>query len=84
MSKCTECGEEGHPWWDHELPKGFKFGEEPLEPYKDWQLDNFGDGIEITSRAQRRKIMSQHGLDYHKNRAGDAPGRIHFDMGRMK
>ena len=81
FDKCTECGEAGHPWWDHDLKPGFKFGEEPMEPYLDWQLDPHGPGIEVTTRSQKRKIMDKHDLEPSKPRSH--PGqKLFFDMKR--
>ena len=77
MSKCTECGGD-HPWWDHGPVK--KFGEDSIEPYVDWQLDPYDDGVEITTRAQRRKIMAQHDLDYIEPKQQPAGRRLYFDM----
>jgi len=85
--KCEKCGEEYKvgewPWCPHGDGKGF--GEEPLAPYLDWQLDPYGPGIEITNRAQRRKEMDKHALDYRDKgkRGGHVPGgRLFFDMGK--
>jgi hypothetical protein len=61
-SKCQECGETGHPWWDH--PETTFRGEDPLEPYWDEMIAT--DPVYITTRGQRRKIMSQKNFEYRK------------------
>jgi len=76
FKRCTECGEAGHPWWDHGSVK--KFGEDPIEPYMDEHLGHAP--VEITSRAQRRRIMSQRNLEY-KDVSKKLRGRIYVDMG---
>ena len=48
------------PWCPHGSAK--HFGEDPLEPYVDENLGH--EPVEITSRAQRRRIMSQRKLEY--------------------
>lgn len=64
---------------DHGKPEGL---EDSLEPYTDWQLDNYGDGVKITSRAQRRKIMAEQNLEYVEPKKLSQPrGRtLFFDM----
>jgi hypothetical protein len=57
--------------------------EDPLMPYNDWQLDPYDyEGPEITTRAQRRKIMAKHGLDYVDPAKLTQPAgkRLYFDM----
>jgi hypothetical protein len=79
--KCDKCGDElevgSWPWCPH--GKVRFFGDDPIEPYWDEHLTK--DGVYITSRAQRRKIMDQRGLVPHKNKYENA-GRLYFDQGR--
>ena len=82
-STCKECGEVGHAWFncDKLQREGLKFGEEPLEPYEDENLTSEPGGIEITTRAQRRKIMEENKFEYRKK--ATAPGaRLYFDMSK--
>jgi hypothetical protein len=51
-----------------------------MEPYKDWNLDQFGDGVELTTRAQKRKIMDEHCLEPAKPRSHHGK-KLFFDMG---
>ena len=82
--KCDDCGEElligDWPWCPHGNVR--HFGEDPMEPYSDWQLDAFGDGIEITTRAQRRKVMAEHALEYVEPSKMKQPvgKRLYFDQ----
>ncbi len=77
FDRCTECGESGHPWWDHGAVESF--GEEPIEPYTDWNLDKHGDGVEITTRRQRMKIMDKHDLEPYKPRFHHGQ-KVFFDL----
>ena len=49
------------PWWDCDPCRGTaNFGEEPLTPYYDGELE-----AEIRTRGERRAIMKAKGLEYH-------------------
>lgn len=69
-TKCDECGAELSeinlwPFCGGDPTKHAKvtmFGEDPIEGYVDDNLQH--DPVEITTRAQRRKIMSKNGLEY--------------------
>ena len=51
------------PWWDCDPCRdSSNFGEEPLSPYFD---EHLGSGHEITTRAERRRIMAQNNQEYH-------------------
>ncbi len=76
-SRCKECGETGHPWWDHGPVE--QFGEEPIEPYMDFNLADHDDAVTITTRAQRRKIMDKHNLEPAKPRSHHGK-KLFFDM----
>ena len=80
QSKCNECGETGHPWWDC-VGMGHVFGEDPIEPYLDWNLDPYGDGVPVTTRAGRRRVMAEHELDYAKPK-NNHERRLYIDMQR--
>ena len=82
--KCDSCGAElrigewpfcgGDPA-KHEPAIGF--GDKPIEPYMDEHLGP--EPVEITSRGQRRAIMSRAHLDYH-DVSRSKRGRIYVDM----
>lgn len=85
MDKCDKCGHElkigEWPYCPH--GRGGMALEDPLEPYNDWQLDPYShEGPEITTRAQRRKIMAQHNLEYVEPSKLKQPAgkRLYFDM----
>ena len=68
------------PWWDCDPCRGSAtFGDTPLEPYVDHNLGP--EPVEITSRAQRRAIMSKAHLDYH-DVSKKIRGRVYVDMHR--
>lgn len=51
------------PWWDCDTCRGgATFGEDPIRPY--WDEHVCPDGAHITTRAERRRIMSQNNLEY--------------------
>ena len=86
--KCEACGGEvrigdwpfckGNPSAHVPAPN---FGEEPLEPYEDEHLTHEPGGVEITTRGQRRQMMREQHLEYHK--LPKAPGStLYFDMSR--
>jgi len=75
---CTECGEEGHPWWDHGPVSSF--GEEPMEPYVDWNITPATEGVEFTTRGQRRKFMDQHDFEYNKKKERPYGEALYFDQ----
>lgn len=65
------------PWWDCDPCRGSAtFGDEPTQPYVDEHIapggtdvgyDSEGNryyGHRITTRGERRRIMSKHHLDY--------------------
>ena len=79
--KCDSCGSEitigEWPWCPHGDGRGF--GEEPLEPYDDWNITSEADSVKITTRSQRRKLMDKQGLDYRKK--GHRLGQVmYFDQ----
>ncbi len=88
LETCDRCGAElkvgawpfchGDPK-EHEPAKRFNF--DPLEPYVDEHLTTDPNGVEITTRGQRLKLMDQNALVYHKNRF-DTNGRVYFDQGK--
>ena len=61
---CERCGKELQvgqwPWCPHGDARGF--GDLPLEPY--WDENISPEGAYITSRGQRRALMSKGHLDY--------------------
>ena len=68
------------PWWDCDPCRGSaSFGEAPLEPYMDEHLGP--EPVEITTRAQRRRIMSQAHLDY-LDVSKKIRGRVYVDLHR--
>jgi hypothetical protein len=77
--KCDSCGAELQigewPWCPHGDARGF--GDKPIEPYMDEMLGP--EPVEITSRGQRRAIMSKAHLDYH-DVSRSKRGRIYVDM----
>jgi hypothetical protein len=77
-SRCSECGETGHPWWDHGPVKNF--GEEPLEPYIDEHITDEHPGKLITTRSERRKIMDRKGFDYKKKLEKPYGMTLYFDQ----
>jgi hypothetical protein len=65
------------PWWDCDPCRtSSKFGEDPLEPYFDGELDAY-----VTTRAGRRAIMAQKKLEYH-DVSKKLRGKVYVDMGR--
>lgn len=81
--KCDKCGEDygigDWPWCPH--GDGRDFGEEPLEPYVDWNLTDDPEGIEIRTRGERRKIMDRNHFEYRPK--AKLPGTtLFFDMGK--
>jgi len=73
MTKCDKCGKEfsigDWPFCPHEFVGG-NFGEEPLCPYVDEHITTLQHedaqpcGVEITTRGQRRKMMSENNFEY--------------------
>lgn len=63
--RCENCGAEVQigdwPYCPHEHV-GSRWGDDPLEPYWDEHISK--EGAYITSRGQRRAIMSKNHLDY--------------------
>lgn len=61
---CEKCGKElavgQWPWCPHADAR--QFGEEPIQPY--WDEHVCPEGAHITTRAERRRIMSQNNLEY--------------------
>jgi hypothetical protein len=82
MSKCEKCNQEvsigDWPWCPH--GSAANFGEESIEPYWDEML--LPDPVYITSRAQRRAIMSRNGIEYRKKHESPPGSRVFIDMGR--
>jgi len=58
-----------------------RFNLDPLEPYVDQQLTTDPNGVEITTRGQRMKLMEREGLVYHSNKYVNN-GRVYLDMGK--
>jgi hypothetical protein len=81
MVNCEKCGNPivigGWPFCPHE--KVTHFGEDPLEPYVDWNLTDAPEGIEITTRAQRRKIMEENKFEY-RPKAPRLGQTLYFDQ----
>ena len=68
------------PWWDCDPCRtSASFGEDPIQPYVDEHLAP--DPVEITTRAQRRQIMSRNSLDY-LDVSSKKRGRVYVDMHR--
>ena len=67
------------PWWDCDpCRNSASFGEEPISPYWD---ENLGpEPIHITTRSERRQIMSRNNLEYH-DVSKKRRGRIYSFMG---
>ena len=83
MVKCEKCGRPvtigAWPWCPHEHVE--KFGEDPLEPYADENLTSEPGGVEITTRAQRRKLMYESNMEY-RPKAKVTGQTLYFDMSR--
>jgi len=88
VAACEKCGAEisigSWPFCrgqaaDH--APAVRFGWDPLEPYVDQNLTTDPNGVEITNRAQRMKLMDREALVYHKNKY-DNNGRVYVDLGR--
>lgn len=79
--KCDVCEVELQvgqwPWCPHEDARGF--GDAPIEPYFDENITSTGEWI--TTRAQRRRIMSKNNLDYH-DVSKKRRGRLYIDLHR--
>ena len=56
------------------------FGEEPLTPYMDEMLGP--EPIEIRTRGERRRIMSQNHLEYLDVSSKKRGSRIYVDLGK--
>lgn len=68
------------PWWDCDPCRGSAtFGEDPIQPYFDEHISP--EGALITTRAERRRIMSRRGLDY-LDVSKKKRGRVYVCMGR--
>ena len=83
---CNECGKPrvAGDWPDCRKDGSHSagsFGEEPLEPYVDEHLTQDPNGVLITTRSQRTKLMDKHALVYHKNKY-ITNGRRYVDLGR--
>lgn len=82
LTKCDKCGRSvaigDWPWCPHEHVENF--GEEPLEPYIDENLTREPGGIEITTRAQRRKIMYESNMEY-RPKTKMTGSTLFFDLG---
>jgi hypothetical protein len=79
---CDACGLERKPGdWPQCPHIPGKFGDDPIEPYFDEHITESGEMI--TTKGQRRSIMSRNKLEYRKKRTDLLTGqRIFFDMGR--
>jgi hypothetical protein len=59
FGRCAECGEEGHPWWDHET--GYKqYSGETSYPYVTTHIT--GKPIEVTGPGHERELCRIHGV----------------------
>jgi len=68
------------PWWDCDPCRtSSHFGEDPLEPY--WDEHLAADPVHITTRHERRQIMSRNSLEY-KDVSKKRRGKVYVDMGR--
>lgn len=80
--KCQLCGRQmeigAWPWCPHEHVE--HFGEEPMEAYVDENLKREPGGIEITTRAQRRKLMYEGNMEY-RPKAPKPGARLFLDLG---
>lgn len=79
---CDKCGAElqigAWPWCPHGDARGF--GDAPLEPYFDEHISPSGEYI--TSRGQRRALMSKAHLDYNDvDPSKKKRGRLYLFMG---
>lgn len=79
---CVECGKQrlcgDWPICPHIKGNG---GQQPIEPYFDEHITT--EGVWITSRSQRRKIMDQNELEYRPKRTDLLPStRAYMDLGR--
>lgn len=92
MVRCDECGDEIHVG-DWPICKGEKgrhvavgrldMGEEPMEPYIDHNLTSDPNGVLVTTRGERRKLMAKGNLEYRPKRTDLVTGRrLFFDMKR--
>lgn len=81
---CDDCGaERGVGDWPQCPHIPGNFGEEPLEPYVDENIDT--EPVLITTRGQRRAIMAAKGFEYRKKRTDLLPGRAsYFFVGKGK
>jgi hypothetical protein len=75
---CDKCGKTLEvgcwPWCPHE--PALHFGEDPMRPYYDGELD-----AHITTRAERRSIMRAKGLEY-KDVSKKLRGKVYVDLHR--
>ena len=81
VNSCDACGNPisigDWPYCPHGSAR--HFGEAPLEPYVDHNLGP--EPVEITSRGQRRQIMSRAHLEYH-DVSKKLRGRVYVDVRR--
>ena len=69
-----------YPFCPHDNVQGcLQMGEEPMEAYVDDNITSDPNGVLITTRGERRKLMAQHNLEYRK-KAPKPGGRLFFDM----
>jgi hypothetical protein len=75
---CDKCGKALEvgcwPWCPHESAQ--HFGEDPMRPYYDAELD-----AHITTRSERRSIMRAKGLEY-KDVSKKLRGKLYVDLHR--
>lgn len=81
--KCDKCGHEfrigDYPFCPHDNVHGcLHMGEEPMESYVDYNLTEEPEGVEITTRGQRRRIMEENHFEYRKKREGPPGSRLFF------
>jgi hypothetical protein len=82
VNVCDACGQLRYcgDWMHCPHGSGLSFGEEPLEPYIDHNVDT--NPVLITTRAQRRELMKKNGLDYRKKRTDlVSSGRVYVFQG---
>ena len=81
--KCDRCNAElkvgDWPFCPHEHVDHCQLGEEPLEPY--WDHNLAPDPVYITTRGERRKLMSKNHLEYLDVSSKKRGGKLYFFVG---
>lgn len=81
---CEKCGKivtiGDFPFCPHENAQGLTLGEEPLEPYVDYNLGP--EPVTITTRGQRRKLMAEQGLEFKRKKEPKLGRVMYFDLGK--